>query len=145
MAVHLTSLASVITVVGRIRIVARRWVRRVIFLLFSTLFLIVAFLFLQWKLWKWWVWVQVIQYICVSILLWKFCWLCQYSWFWVFCSDWNLINWWRCSVVCVENIRSRVQIWSTHINICRVQSWSTHRNISPLKILNFSHSFKITF
>ena len=65
--------------------------------------------------------------------LWKFFWSCQWCRLWRFCSDWNQFSWWRCSVGCVRTNRSQVQ------------SWLTHRNIFPLKILNFSHSFKIIF
>ena len=68
-----------------------------------------------------------------SILFWKLCWSCQWCMLWRFCSDCNWVNRWQCYVGCVCNKRSRVQ------------SCSTHRNISLLKILIFSHSFKITF
>ena len=60
-------LTSVMTVIGRIRVFARRWVWRVIFLMLTTLFLLLAFLFLRawvrwkclWQIWWWRFWVQV--------------------------------------------------------------------------------------
>ena len=60
-------LASIITVIKTIRIVAQRWVWRVIFPMLTTLFLLIAFLLiwyqvwwrcLWWWVWRWWFWVQ---------------------------------------------------------------------------------------
>ena len=66
----LTSFASVITVVWQIRIVTWWWVWRLIFPVFLTLFLLIAFIFIWWWVWQWWVWVRVIWYVPFSILLW---------------------------------------------------------------------------
>ena len=53
------SLASVMTVIGRIRVVARRWVWRVIFPMLTALFFLLAFLFLHsWVQW-WCLWQKV--------------------------------------------------------------------------------------
>ena len=71
MALIFMSLASVITVIGRVRIVAGRWVWRVIFPIFTTVFLLIVLLFLWWRfwwwffrcrVWRWWFWVRVIWY-----------------------------------------------------------------------------------
>ena len=76
MALLFTSLASVITVVGRIRI-AWWQVWRVLFLVHPTLFILISFLFnlftviaiirliifIQWWAWRWWVWIRVLWYV----------------------------------------------------------------------------------
>ena len=72
MALLFTSLVYVVTAVGRIRIV-QQCVWRVLFLVFLTLFLSIAFLsvwftviciirkiiFVRWWVWQWWVWLWV--------------------------------------------------------------------------------------
>ena len=75
-----------------------------------------------------------------SFSLWRICWSCWWfrwscSWcrVWRFCSDRNLVNWWRCSVGRVCTKRSRVQ------------KWLTHRIIMAPKILIPPPSFKINF
>ena len=147
MALPLTLFTSVITIVGRIIIVAWWWVWRIIFLVFLTIFLLMSFIFIwftrvaiiwrirfvRWWVWWWWVWVRFPWYVCFSILLWQLCWSCQWRRIWNFCSDWNRLNWWHCSIGHVRTKRSRVQSWSTHMII-----------LAP-KILNFSPSSKIAF
>ena len=72
MAPLFTSLASVITVIGRIIIVAQRWVWQVIVPILTTLFIIIVYLFMWyqlwrrciwWWVWQWWFWVQVIWFM----------------------------------------------------------------------------------
>ena len=90
-------LAYVVTVIGRIRM-AWWWVWRVLFLLFPTLFLPIAFLFnqfnviailqqirfIRWWVWRWYVWIRVYWYVRFSILLWQFRCLCQWRRVWIF-------------------------------------------------------------
>ena len=53
------SLASVMTFIGRIRVVARRWVWRVIFPMLTALFLLCAFIFLcSWVRWRCLQWIR---------------------------------------------------------------------------------------
>ena len=61
-------LVSVITVIRIIIMVARRWVWQVIFLMLTTLFLLIEFIIiwsrfwwrcLWWQVWRWWFWVRV--------------------------------------------------------------------------------------
>ena len=51
MALLFMSLASVTTVIGRVWIVAQRWIWRVIFPIFTRLFLFIVFLFIWWRVW----------------------------------------------------------------------------------------------
>ena len=70
----------VITVIGRIRIVAQRWVWRVIFTMLTTLLLLLAFLFFcywvqwrcLWQIWWWKFWVQFhLRFMLFLIFLWN--------------------------------------------------------------------------
>ena len=60
-------------------------------------------------------------------------WWCKWCKLWNFCSNWNWVNLWHCSVGPACTKRSRVQ------------RWLTRRIILALKILIFSPSFKISF
>ena len=62
------------------------------FLIFPTLFLLIAFLFHRWRVWKWWFLVRVIWYVLFYTLLWKFCWL--YQWIRICWScQWTIFCW----------------------------------------------------
>ena len=105
------------------------------FLWLTGISIIRRIIFLRWWVWRWWIWIQVPWYVRFSILLWQLRWPCQWHRLWRFCSDWNRVNWRRCSVGCVCTKRSRVQ------------SWLTHRIILATKILIYhfiSPSFKFT-
>ena len=96
---------------------------KIIFLVFTTLFILILFLFLWWWVWKWWIWVRVIWYVPLSILLWlngRILW----NWFVRF----SILLWWNGEMP-----------WK----FCWSCQWRSI--IFPLKILSFSHSFKITF
>ena len=137
------SLAYIVTVVRRIRI-AQRWFGIVLFPVFPTIFLCIAFLsfgftviaisrqirFFQWWVWQWWVWPWVRWYVCFFFFLWKVRWSClQFRWscswrgFWNYCSGSNRVNWWCCSVGSLCTNRNRVQMWSTHWNIWHPKCW----------------------
>ena len=87
MALLFELLASVLTVIRRIRMVSRRWVWRVIFPMLTTIFLLIVFLFLWsqvwrrcllWRVWRWWFWVQVIWFVpflYFEISVDRVCWL----------------------------------------------------------------------
>ena len=146
MALLSTFFASVVTVFGRIRI-SQRWVWRVLFFVFTTLFFLLLFIlnwftgtailrrirFVQWRVRRCWVWIRFPWYARSSILLWKFCWSFKWRRLWHICSDWNRVNMWHYSVGRVRTKRSWVQRWSTCIII-----------LAP-KILILPLSFKISF
>ena len=115
------SLASVITVIGGIRIVARLWVWRLIFLVFPALFILIAFLFLLWLVWRWWFWVRVIWYVLFFIFIWKFRWSCQWN---IFCwsCQLNIFRW-----LCQRDIKSWLCQWN-------IKSWSNQIIDSTLRI-----------
>ena len=100
---------------------------------FTVIAILWQIIFVWWWVWRWWVWIWFPWYVLFSILLWQFCWLCQWRKLWQFCSSWNWINRWRCSV---SHIRTKSR---------RVQRWLTHRNILAPKISIFPPSFKTSF
>ena len=107
--------SSVITIVRRIRIVAWRWVWRVIFFVYTTFssYHIPFSLMMSLTMMSLGHLVCALFYFALTIMFW--------------------VNWWLCSVGYVRTDRSHVQ------------SWLTHRNISLLKLLNFYHSLKMSF
>ena len=97
MAIILTLFVSVITVVRRI-IIAWQWAWRVLFIYFTKIFLLIAFLFIWFTVidiirrirffrlwvWQWWVWIWVPWYVHFSILFCHIRWLCQWRRLWIF-------------------------------------------------------------
>ena len=126
---------SVITVIGRIRIVDRWWVWGVIIPVFTTLFLLIASLFLWWRVWQLWFWVRVIWCMPFLNFLWQFRWSCQWLRIWncemlfsIF-RLWNGESWssHRNILQCRSIHRHIFQCWLSHRNI--FQCWSSNRNI----------------
>ena len=89
MALLSSSLLSIVTAVGQIRI-AWRWFQRVLFPVFPAIFLFITFIsfgftvivisrqirFSRWWVWGWWVWLRVFWYVRFSFLLWRIRWSC---------------------------------------------------------------------
>ena len=156
------SLASIVTVIGQIRI-AQQSVWRVLFRVFpiNVYIVFIAFVFsvfavirqiilflasifsafsvIGWiRFAQWWVswrWVRlwILWYVRFTFLLWQFCWLCQWRGIWRFCSNRSQVQLWCCYVCCVCTNRSRFQRW-----------WTYQKLLVP-KVLIFSPNFRSSF
>ena len=159
-------LASIMTAIGWISVVSRRWVWLVIFPMLTMIFLLFAFLFLcswfrwrcLWRIWwrRFWVWVHI-RFMLFFIFHWKFRWSYEY-----------LKIRWLCEYLKIRwSCQLNIFCWSCHLNNKSWSIWiidwnrridwtikidSTIRNDSTLRIystpqiiflLKNSHGFKL--